>query len=124
MHASALNLLRVFSTAACTRDHGLGFGLPVFSHLTSVSAPHLAAHMIGSCVVSVGDRVMGTAQDHRKCAEECMAMAQAADDQKDKVLWLTLAQSWIRLAEHVTRVRSSELGAADSQDVFAVHSSD
>ncbi len=30
-------------------------------------------------------------------------MARAADDQNDKVLWLTLAQSWARLAEHVTR---------------------
>jgi hypothetical protein len=28
-------------------------------------------------------------------------MARAADDQKDKALWLTLAQSWVRLAEHV-----------------------
>jgi hypothetical protein len=28
-------------------------------------------------------------------------MARAADDQNDKALWLTLAQSWVRLAEHV-----------------------
>ncbi len=26
-------------------------------------------------------------------------MAQAAGDQKDKALWLTLGQSWVRLAE-------------------------
>ncbi|MGC1356861.1 MAG: hypothetical protein WA851_13935 [Xanthobacteraceae bacterium] len=32
-----------------------------------------------------------------------MAMARAADDQNDKALWLTLAQSWVRLAEHVAR---------------------
>ncbi len=67
---------------------------------------------------------MGTAQDHRKCAEECVAMAQAAGDQKDKALWLTLAQSWVRLAEHVARARGSELDAADGEDVLAVHSSD
>jgi hypothetical protein len=30
-------------------------------------------------------------------------MARAADDHKDKALWLTLAQSWVRLAEHVAR---------------------
>ena len=48
---------------------------------------------------------MGTPQDHRKCAEECVAMAQAAEDPKDKALWLTLAQSWVRLAEHVARAR-------------------
>jgi hypothetical protein len=50
--------------------------------------------------------MMGIIQDHRsrnhrRHAEECVAMAQAADDQKDKALWLTLAQSWVRLAEHV-----------------------
>ena len=26
-----------------------------------------------------------------------------AEDDQDKALWLTLAQSWIRLAEHVER---------------------
>jgi hypothetical protein len=46
---------------------------------------------------------MGTIKDHRKCAEECVAMARAAEDHKDKALWLTLAQSWVRLAEHVER---------------------
>jgi hypothetical protein len=30
-------------------------------------------------------------------------MAQRADDESDKALWLTLAQSWVRLAEHVAR---------------------
>ncbi len=46
---------------------------------------------------------MGTTQDHRKCAEECVAMARLAHDDGDKALWLTLAQSWVRLAEHVAR---------------------
>jgi hypothetical protein len=30
-------------------------------------------------------------------------MARAADDDNGKVLWLTLALSWVRLAEHVAR---------------------
>jgi hypothetical protein len=30
-------------------------------------------------------------------------MAQRAEDDQDKALWLTLAQSWVRLAEHVER---------------------
>jgi hypothetical protein len=47
---------------------------------------------------------MGTTVDHRKCAEECVAMARLAEDNKDKALWLTLAQSWVRLAEHVAHV--------------------
>ena len=39
---------------------------------------------------------MGTSEDHRKWAEECVAMARATDDHNDKALWLTLAQSWVR----------------------------
>lgn len=53
---------------------------------------------------------MGTMQDerncadaHRKWAKECVARAQRAEDEGDKALWLTLAQSWVRLAEHVLR---------------------
>jgi hypothetical protein len=45
---------------------------------------------------------MGTT-DHRRYAEECVAMARRAEDDQDKALWLTLAQSWVRLAEHVER---------------------
>jgi hypothetical protein len=51
-------------------------------------------------------------------------MARAAGDQKDKALWLTLAQSWVRLAEHVAQARGSELDSADGDDVLAVHSSE
>jgi hypothetical protein len=28
-------------------------------------------------------------------------MARLSEDDKDKALWLTLAQSWVRLADHV-----------------------
>ena len=30
-------------------------------------------------------------------------MAQRSEDESDKALWLTLAQSWVKLAEHVAR---------------------
>ena len=49
---------------------------------------------------------MGNRLDHRRCAEECVAMARLSDDTNDKALWLTLAQSWVRLAEHVARVET------------------
>ncbi len=49
---------------------------------------------------------MGTPQDHRKCAEECFAMARLSQADGDRALWLTLAQSWVRLAEHVAHVDS------------------
>jgi hypothetical protein len=57
---------------------------------------------------------MGTTIDHRRCAEECVAMARLADDGRDKALWLTLAQSWVRLAEHVARFETEQ--ALDPQD--------
>lgn len=46
---------------------------------------------------------MGTLADHRRYAEECIVRAQLAEGESDKVCWLTLAQSWIRLAEHVAQ---------------------
>jgi hypothetical protein len=39
-----------------------------------------------------------TTQDYRKQAEECIAMALQSADNTDKALWVTLAQSWVRLA--------------------------
>lgn len=46
---------------------------------------------------------VATELDHRRCAEECVARAKRAEGDHDKVLWLTLAQSWVRLAEHVAQ---------------------
>ena len=50
-------------------------------------------------------------------------MAQVADDDRDKALWLTLAQSWVRLAEHVARDEMDTRHANDD-DVIAVRSSE
>jgi hypothetical protein len=44
---------------------------------------------------------MGSVQDHRKQAEDCIAMALQSADVTDKALWMTLAQSWVRLAQDV-----------------------
>jgi hypothetical protein len=67
---------------------------------------------------------MGTNRDHRRYAEKCVAMARAAEEDKDKVLWLTLAQSWVRLAEHVARVESPAAHGDGGEDVLIVHSPD
>jgi hypothetical protein len=57
---------------------------------------------------------MGNVAIHRRYAEECVAMAQRSEHESDKALWLTLAQSWVRLAEHVARGPSwSETEAAE-----------
>jgi len=34
-------------------------------------------------------------------------MARLSQGDSDKALWLTLAQSWVRLAEHVARTESA-----------------
>jgi hypothetical protein len=96
---------------------------PAFGHAWIDSPPYFAAHI--RCGVALnGDGVMGTPQDHRKWAEECMIMASAADTQKDKALWLTLAQSFVRLAEHVERAAQLDHGANGQEPVLAGHPSD
>jgi hypothetical protein len=47
------------------------------------------------------------AEDHRKYAEECVTMALSSAQDYDKALWLTLAQSWARLAEQVAYVENN-----------------
>ncbi len=47
------------------------------------------------------------AEDHRKYAEECVTMALSSVQDDDKALWLTLAQSWVRLAEQVAYVENN-----------------
>ena len=39
-------------------------------------------------------------------------MAHASEDPNDKALWITLAQSWVRLAEHAAHVSASSDVAA------------
>ncbi len=67
---------------------------------------------------------MGTDQDHRRCAEECVAMARASNDERDKALWLTLAHSWVRLAEHVADSAVFDCDADEAASVPALHASD
>ncbi len=48
-----------------------------------------------------------TIHDHR--IEQCVAMARASAGNRDKALWLTLAQSWVRLAEEVARAEMARV---------------
>jgi hypothetical protein len=63
---------------------------------------------------------MGTNPDHRKFAEECIAMAHASEHTNDKALWVTLAQSWVRLAEHAAQAQTSRDDHASREGVAAV----
>jgi hypothetical protein len=88
------------------------------------SLPYLAAHNDG-CVALIGDIAMGINRDHRRFAEECVAMAHASEDANDKALWITLAQSWVRLAEHAAHVSAgSEAAAVVGNNALAVQSAD
>jgi hypothetical protein len=58
---------------------------------------------------------MGTQNDHRRYAEECVAMARRCEEDSDKALWLTLAQSWVRLAEHAEHALSEPDFDAESE---------
>jgi hypothetical protein len=70
---------------------------------------------------------MGTIQEHRMHAELCVAKAQSTDDQRDKALWLTLAQSWAQLAEYAARVNGKSSGnsaaAPETEVLEDVHAS-
>jgi hypothetical protein len=46
---------------------------------------------------------MSSTNLYRSNAEDCLRMAAAARDERDKPFWLTLAQSWLQLAEHAAR---------------------
>jgi hypothetical protein len=46
---------------------------------------------------------MSTANDYRVNAEDCLRMAKKASEERDRPLWATMAQSWLRLAEHADR---------------------
>jgi hypothetical protein len=96
---------------------------PSFSHPTIPSVPQSLRHnrpsVASESVASVRSGVIMGTTDHRKCAEECVAMARLADAESDKALWLTLAQSWVRLAEHVARMEERATVAEASEEVVA-----
>jgi hypothetical protein len=41
---------------------------------------------------------------YRSNAEECLRLAGLDRNEHDRPLWVTLAQSWLRLAEHADRL--------------------
>jgi hypothetical protein len=63
------------------------------------------------------------AQDHRKYAEECVTMALSSVEDDDKALWLTLAQSWVRLAEQVADVEGNPKRRSKKQQMKLIETS-
>jgi hypothetical protein len=67
---------------------------------------------------------MSSANDYRINAEDCLRMAQRASEERDRPLWATMAQSWLRLAEHADRVGlvpENPAGDADQETAGAPH---
>ena len=89
---------------------------PAFGHRMIDSPPHLPAHNRGIVVryaglgrrgvsrgICNGERSGSSKVRGRVCGDGA-----GRDDAKDKALWITLAQSWVRLAEHVARSTAAE----------------
>jgi hypothetical protein len=67
---------------------------------------------------------MGNDRNHRQCAEECIAMARASEDASDKALWITLAQSWVRLAEHVAHANAAGYSIVPDEEALATEAAE
>jgi hypothetical protein len=48
---------------------------------------------------------MEITQGHQTYADKCVTLALSSEDDVDKALWLTLAQSWVQLGEQVAHVK-------------------
>jgi hypothetical protein len=46
---------------------------------------------------------MNATSMYRMNAEDCLRIARAAHDERDRPFWLSLAQSWLHLAERSAR---------------------
>jgi hypothetical protein len=66
---------------------------------------------------------MRTIEQYRAHAHACLRRAHTDANENDRPLWLTLAQSWLQLAEHADRVRSdreAEEQAFEEEEEVAV----
>jgi hypothetical protein len=55
---------------------------------------------------------MDTAELYRAEAYDCLRRADIDSNEDDKPLWITLAQSWLQLAETADQIRNEELERA------------
>jgi hypothetical protein len=56
---------------------------------------------------------MKSVNEYRTIAEDCLRQAHAAEDERDRPLWVTMAQSWLLLAEHRERLGGEFTDAAE-----------
>jgi hypothetical protein len=58
--------------------------------------------------------IKSSIDEYRTNAEDCLRMARADDN--DRPLWVTLAQSWLRLAEQADRISDRIKSGAPADD--------
>jgi hypothetical protein len=79
---------------------------PVFRHLRIEPLPYLL-------LISAAGGMKGTGAMeitiHRHLIEQCVTMACASKVEADKALWLSMARSWVRLADEVARVEMAHV---------------
>jgi hypothetical protein len=63
--------------------------------------------------------MMNTTEQYRANAENCLRRASDDANEHGNALWITLAQSWLRLAEHADRV-NSEIRDGKSEEELEV----
>jgi hypothetical protein len=59
---------------------------------------------------------MNATHEYRINAEDCLRLASADRNENDRPLWITLAQSWLRLAEHADRLKSEVVSVVPAQE--------
>jgi hypothetical protein len=52
---------------------------------------------------------------HQHPIERCVTMACASNANRDKALWLSMAQSWMRLADEVARTEMAHVANGTQQ---------
>lgn len=58
---------------------------------------------------------MSTIEKYRAHAQDCLRQASTDRNERDKPLWLTLAQSWLQLAEHADRINNGMRNTDDER---------
>jgi hypothetical protein len=60
---------------------------------------------------------MTSIEQYRTNAENCLRRASNDTNEHGNALWVTLAQSWLRLAEHADRINSEIKHGAPEQEL-------
>ena len=62
---------------------------------------------------------MRSIEQYRAHAHDCLRRANSDTNESDKPLWLTLAQSWLQLAEHADRIGGGQQAADAAEEETA-----